>query len=75
MQRIQTTTGTTERAGWSIREYLPLIGIGETTYHTLPPEQKPKYIKIGRRTIITEPPRAYVDRLARMQAETAEAEA
>ena len=68
MERYQVAASSTERAGWAIKEYLPLIGIGETTFHGLPPEKQPKSIKIGHRRIIIEPPRAYVERLAQMQA-------
>lgn len=51
------------KAGWSIKEYGPLVDIGRTLYYSMPPDQRPRSVKVGRRTIIIEPPQEYLHRL------------
>lgn len=57
------------RAGWSISEYFPgQVGFGgRTTFHALPEPLRPRYIKIGRLNVITEPPAEYLKRLEQVE--------
>lgn len=64
------------KAGFSIDEYCAAISYCRATYYNLPPELRPRSIKIGKRRIIVEPPAEYLARLsAAQQAATAEAAA
>jgi hypothetical protein len=62
-----TASSTTDKAGWTLREYLPLISIGMTKFYALPEDQRPHSVRIGKRLIIRETPRDYLARLAQMQ--------
>ena len=50
------------RAGWKIPEWCAAIGISRASFYLL--ARKPKTIKLGRRTVVIEPPGKYVQRIA-----------
>ena len=52
------------RAGWAVAEFCEAVGIKRTYFYALPPEIAPRRIKLGRRTIVTEAPSAWVARVA-----------
>jgi hypothetical protein len=56
------------RAGYHVRDFLPLVGFSRTTLHLLPPELRPHSVRFGRRIIIIEEPVAYLARVAAAQA-------
>lgn len=58
---------TSEKAGWSISDYCLLTDIGRTKLYTMPADQQPRSVKVGRRKVIIEPPREYLQRLAANQ--------
>ena len=58
------------RAGYTVEEYFgegKQVPICRASYYNLPAELRPRSITIGRRRIIIEEPRAYLDRLAAAQ--------
>jgi hypothetical protein len=57
------------KAGWSVDEFTQACGVGRNAYWDLPPEQRPKSVRLSeRRLIIIERPE---DWLARMATEAA----
>lgn len=50
-----------QRAGLSIREWCKALGLGRSTFYVLP--AKPRFVKIGRRVIVSEPPAAWLKRM------------
>jgi hypothetical protein len=57
----------TDRAGYSVADYCPIVGYSRPYYYLLSPDLRPKSIKLGKRRIIIEAPRAYLERLAAAQ--------
>jgi len=58
---------TTDRAGWSIPSYCAACDFSRASFYNLPPELRPRSIKLGKRRIIIEPPAEYLARLAAAQ--------
>ena len=56
-----------EKAGRSVAEFAEAVGLGRASIYILPPEQAPESIKIGKRRIIIEQPRAWLERIAAQQ--------
>lgn len=54
------------RAAWNIPAWCAALGLGRSTFYIL--DIRPRSIKIGKRTLITEPPGEYAERIAAMQA-------
>lgn len=52
------------KVAWTIRDFCHAISISRTTLNDLPADRKPAMVKINRRVLITESPRAYIDRIA-----------
>lgn len=59
------------RAGYSVEEFCFAVGIGRTSFYGLPAALAPSRIKLGKRTIVTESPSAWVSRVAELQREAA----
>lgn len=62
------------KAGYRISEFAAACGMGRRTIYDLPPELRPKSIKIGHARIIVESPREYLQRLAEEQLGDTEAQ-
>jgi len=58
---------TVERAGWPIPQWCEAVAFSRATFYNLPPERRPRSIKLGKRHIIIEPPAQYMARLAAAQ--------
>lgn len=56
-----------EQFGWKLSSYCKLISITPQFYHTLPEDLRPRSVKLGKRRIISEHPREYLERLAASQ--------
>lgn len=56
-------------AGWRIVNWCEAISIARPTFYTL--VNRPKTVKIGRRTIVIESPQAYLQRIADTSLEAA----
>lgn len=56
---------TTSRAGWTIPNWCSATSISRATFYLL--AQRPRTIKLGRRTVIIESPEAYLQRMAESQ--------
>lgn len=54
-------------AGFTVNDWCTAAGFGRTTEWALPPELKPRSIRIGTRRIIIEPPAEYHARIFAMQ--------
>jgi len=65
MKTIQTIQP--GQAGFRVKQFVRACGIGRTAYYTLPKEQKPKTVKIGRAVVIIETPVEFLRRLAEIQ--------
>ena len=63
------TSATKSKAGWPISDWCREISIARATYYTL--ATRPTSVKIGKRTVITECPRDYLQRIAEAQLEAA----
>ena len=63
------------KAGWSVEEFCQLTALGRSKLYELPPDQQPASVHFGRRRVITEPPAAYLARIAEMQKREKEAAA
>lgn len=50
-------------AGRSVVEWAKAAGISRASFYLLDPEQRPEFVKIGRRTIVTEDPAAWLTRI------------
>ena len=51
------------RAGWHVDPWCRSAGVSRVTVYTLPPDQRPESIKIGRRRLIIESPDAWLRRV------------
>ena len=51
------------KGGWPLHEWLPLAGMARPTFYTIPEQQRPASVKIGRKVIITEAPAAWLERV------------
>lgn len=60
-----------EQAGFSVPGWCNSVGICRAGYYTLPEKIKPASVRIGGRRIISESPKAWLDRVASMQKEAA----
>lgn len=60
MDLHESSTG----AGQSVKEWAEDAGIGASTFYTIPQEQRPHSVNIGRRKIITEPAPEWLKRVA-----------
>ena len=56
-------------AGWSIPEWCSATSISRASFYLL--AQRPRAVKLGRRTVVIESPHAYLKRIADTQLETA----
>lgn len=56
------------RAGYSVEEWCFALGIGRTSFYAMGANIAPKRIKIGKRSIVIEPPGAWAARVAEHQA-------
>lgn len=54
-------------AGFRVKDFVRACGIGRTAYYTLPEDQKPKSVRIGRSVVIVETPVEFLRRLAAIQ--------
>jgi len=59
------------KAGWSVKDWCSATGFGVTKFYDLGEEEAPASIRIGARRIITEAPRAWLERMARQQQQAA----
>jgi len=62
-----TNSANLGRAGWSIPAYCEACDFSRATFYNLPPDLRPRSIKLGKRHIIIEPPSEYLARLATTQ--------
>ena len=67
------TIASTAQAGFSIAEWIRATGISHSGFYSLRSDIKPATVKIGKRTIVTEAPRDWLQRGAEMQGATAKA--
>lgn len=57
------------KAGFSIREWCPLVGLGVSTLYTLPTSERPHTVKLRGRVIVIESPADYLSRISAQQRE------
>ena len=57
----------TDRAGWSIPSYCEACNFSRALFYKLPPDRRPRTLKIGKRHIVIEPPAQFLARLAAEQ--------
>ena len=50
-----------------IEGWTKAVGIGRTKFYALPPELRPRMVKLGTATVIVETPEEYLRRIAEMQ--------
>ena len=60
------------QAGWRWSTWIPAVGLSAAKAYTLEGEYKPRTVKIGAATIITESPRQYLERISALQANSSE---
>ncbi len=60
-----------EPAGRSVEDFARVAGSSRAAIYRLPPEMQPHSVKLGRRRIITEAPREWLQRIAQQQGATA----
>jgi hypothetical protein len=51
------------QAGWPIQQWCADVGISRPAFYTIPAEAKPASVKIGSKTLITESPAAWLERM------------
>ena len=57
-----------EPAGYNIIDWCRAVGIGRSKFYYLPPEELPRSVRLGKRTvIILESPHDYLERMAAQQ--------
>lgn len=56
-----------EKVGWTVTEWLAALGRGRTWFYTLPLEQRPKSVRLGKSDLIVEPPGEYLAEMLRKQ--------
>jgi hypothetical protein len=56
------------QAGFDVLSWCVAVGVGRTTFYTLPSDQKPRSALIGTRRIVCETPSEYLARMALLQA-------
>jgi hypothetical protein len=59
----------TETAGWAITQWCEATSISRASFYLL--SQKPRIVKLGRRTVVIESPGNYLERIAASQLEVA----
>jgi len=64
-QRQATHPTPAAPVGYSVRSWAASVGIGTSTFYTLPAEYRPESVKIGDRHIITEPGADWLKRMAK----------
>ncbi len=52
------------KAGFNIKEWCKAVGIGRSSLYVLQGNLRPRMAKIGKRNIVVESPREYLDRIA-----------
>jgi len=52
------------KAGFAIPEWCLAVGIGRSNFYVLPGQLRPRSVKIGKRHIIIEAPKDYLERIA-----------
>ena len=57
----------TETAGWAIAKWCEATSISRASFYLL--SQKPRIVKLGRRTVVIESPTNYLERIAQAQLE------
>ena len=55
----------TDRAGWSVNDWAAAAGVGRTLTYDLLNGGKLTSVKVGAKRIITTPPKAFLDSLAK----------
>lgn len=55
------------KAGFSIREWCSLVGLGVSTLYTLPTTERPHTVKLRGRVIVIEAPADYLSRISAQQ--------
>ena len=60
---MESTTGSTSRAAWTVEEFAEGARIHRATFYKIPAELRPASIKIGKRTVIIESPAAWLARV------------
>jgi predicted DNA-binding transcriptional regulator AlpA len=63
----QTTEPVIERAGWSIEQFAQAAGLSRSRIYLFPESEAPRSVKIGRRRVYVESPKAWLERLAAAQ--------
>lgn len=53
-----------QQAGFAIKDWCAAVGIGRSTFYVLPERLRPRTAKLGKRNLVIEAPRAYLDRIA-----------
>ena len=56
-----------DKAGYRPAEFAEACGFARSTFYALPPELRPRSVKVGTATIVIEQPRDYLTRLASLQ--------
>lgn len=55
--------------GMKLSDFVRRLPISESTYHELPPEHRPKSVRLGGSVIVLESPHEFLQRLAAEQSE------
>lgn len=65
---MKQVTESIEQAGYAPAAWCQAASISRAKLYQLPPDMQPHSVKLGRRRIITESPRQFLDRIAAMAA-------
>ena len=63
-QRQATHQAPAAPVGYSVRSWAASVGIGTSTFYTVPSEHRPQSVKVGVRHIIIEAPFDWLKRMA-----------
>ena len=63
-QKVEANAQPAHRAGWSIKQWCPVVGIGRSSFYALPDSAKPHCTTIGNHIVIIEQPSDWLTRIA-----------
>ena len=52
--------------GLSIREWSSQVGIAASSFYLIEPSARPRQLKVGRRVVVIESPREWLERMSRV---------
>ena len=52
--------------GLSIKEWATQVGIASSSFYLIEPSARPRRVKVGRRVLVVESPREWLERMSRL---------